>query len=212
MTSLPQSSGGTAIPAVYVQDGATMYELPLAAADLANFQVGDMVAVEWTNGPDRIRGVGRAGGVPGNGAGCGDACGLCAARHFQCFASVEQDADVADARATADRRCADRHGCAESGGAAGPRRRQLLPGMGGAVCGAGGTGGRACFYYPRLQAGASTSEVQQEVAGPLFSNMLHAKLRAMPSVDPNDGETVLCYRSYFPAETAKVWQWSVVSG
>ncbi len=56
----------------------------------------------------------------------------------------------------------------------------------------GGTGGRACFYYPRLQAAASTSEEQREIETPLFSSMLHAKLRAMPSVDPNDGETVLC--------------------
>ena len=68
----------------------------------------------------------------------------------------------------------------------------------------GGTGGRACFYYPRLQPAASTSELRQEIEAPLFSAMLHAKLRAMPSVDPNDGETVLCYRSYFPAKTAKV--------
>src|SRR5271157_301881 len=47
MTSLPQSSGGTAIPAAYVQDECGMYELPLAAADLANFQIGDLVAVDW---------------------------------------------------------------------------------------------------------------------------------------------------------------------
>lgn len=68
----------------------------------------------------------------------------------------------------------------------------------------GGTGGRACFYYPRLQAAASTSELREEVEASLFCAMLHANLRAMPSVDPNDGETVLCYRSYFPARTAKV--------
>lgn len=70
-------------------------------------------------------------------------------------------------------------------GAAGPRGWNVFPGVGGA-------GGRACFYYPRLQAAASTSEEQREIEMPLFSSMLHAKLRAMPSVDPNDGETVLC--------------------
>ena len=67
----------------------------------------------------------------------------------------------------------------------------------------GSTGGRACFYYPRLQAAASSSEVRQEVEAPLFNSMLHAKLRALPTFDPNDGETVLCYRSYFPARAAK---------
>ncbi len=46
--------------------------------------------------------------------------------------------------------------------------------------------------------------MRQEIEAPLFCTMLHSKLRAMPSTDPNDGETVLCYRSYFPAKTAKV--------
>lgn len=55
----------------------------------------------------------------------------------------------------------------------------------------GGTGGQARFFYPRLQAAASTSEGRQEVEAPLFNSMLHAKLRALPTVDPNDGETVL---------------------
>ena len=64
------------------------------------------------------------------------------------------------------------------------------------------SGGRACFYYPRLQTAASGHETRQELAAPLFSHMLHASLRALPSADANDGETVLCYRSYFPAKCA----------
>jgi len=64
------------------------------------------------------------------------------------------------------------------------------------------SGGRACFYYPRLQVAAGGRETRQEFASPLFSHMLHASLRALPTVDANDGETVLCYRSYFPAKCA----------
>ena len=64
------------------------------------------------------------------------------------------------------------------------------------------SGGRACFYYPRLQVAASGHETRQELAAPLFSHMLHASLHALPTTDTNDGETVLCYRSYFPAKCA----------
>jgi len=67
------------------------------------------------------------------------------------------------------------------------------------------SGGRACFYYPRLQVAASGREVRQEFAAPLFSHMLHASLRALPTTDDNDGETVLCYRSYLPAACAAAY-------
>jgi len=110
------------------------------------------------------------------------------------------------------------------------------------------TGGRVCFYYPRLSpnpgAGATgvnlqsksgwkpaksggttkTSETNArqgkgpksasqkfvredliEIAMPLSSLGLHASFIALPYTDPNDGQTVLCYRSYFPAPMAAVY-------
>jgi hypothetical protein len=66
------------------------------------------------------------------------------------------------------------------------------------------SGGRSCFYYPRLQPAASAAETRQEFAAPLFSHQLHVRLRALPVVDMNDNESVLCYRSYFPAPNAAV--------
>jgi hypothetical protein len=69
----------------------------------------------------------------------------------------------------------------------------------------GETGGRACFYYPRLQVAASGVETRQQFAAPLFGHMLHASLHALPTVDPNDDETVLCYRSYFPTPDAALF-------
>jgi len=66
------------------------------------------------------------------------------------------------------------------------------------------SGGQACFYYPRLQPAAGASETRQEFAAPLFSNQLHVSLKALPTTDLNDNETVLCYRSYFPAPNAAV--------
>jgi hypothetical protein len=54
---------------------------------------------------------------------------------------------------------------------------------------------RVCFYYPRLQAAAPASE--KEFALDSFSmHTLHAELAALPVKDDNDGETVVCFRSY----------------
>lgn len=67
------------------------------------------------------------------------------------------------------------------------------------------TGGRICIYYPRLQPCQSNGEQRREWAAPFLNTMSHVSLRALPTLDPNDGETVLCYRSYFPAEYAAVY-------
>jgi len=102
------------------------------------------------------------------------------------------------------------------------------------------SGGRVCFYYPRLSpspgegssAGAaasvspaggkgqmtgitagkgatSTGRFLREdfvtITKPLAAVALHASFVALPYVDGNDGQTVLCYRSYFPAGMAGVY-------
>jgi hypothetical protein len=109
------------------------------------------------------------------------------------------------------------------------------------------SGGRVCFYYPRLSpnpgpghgvsvksgagwappksGGAAKTSVKAgtppggtgssgqkflredfvEIAPPLTSVNLHASFIALPYMDTNDGQTVLCYRSYFPAAMAAVY-------
>jgi hypothetical protein len=110
------------------------------------------------------------------------------------------------------------------------------------------SGGRVCFYYPRLspnpgagpggvsmksgagskppksgggtkinamsntQGNGGRSSSQKflregfaEIARPLTSLGLHASFIALPFKDTNDGQTVLCYRSYFPAAMAAVY-------
>jgi hypothetical protein len=44
-----------------------------------------------------------------------------------------------------------------------------------------------------------------EIAHPLTSLGLHASFLALPYTDTNDGQAVLCYRSYFPAAMAAVY-------
>lgn len=60
------------------------------------------------------------------------------------------------------------------------------------------TGGRICFYYPRLQPAAPSVEMDEEV-GPLTASSLHAELRALPIIDPLDQAAAVCWRSYYPA-------------
>ena len=71
-------------------------------------------------------------------------------------------------------------------------------------------GGRVCFYYPRLSAAGSVEgramrEGFAEIAKPLSAISLHASFLALPYTDANDGQTVLCYRSYFPASMAATY-------
>jgi hypothetical protein len=93
------------------------------------------------------------------------------------------------------------------------------------------SGGRVCFYYPRLSpnGGAGSSQIsvptlaaknaarmghpgsssgrEDGVAiGKVVAAMaLRASFVALPYTDPNDGQTVVCYRSYFPAGMAGVY-------
>jgi len=69
------------------------------------------------------------------------------------------------------------------------------------------SGGRVCFYYPRLSPSTKPDFVREqsiEIAGEIVSLGLHAAFVAMPHADENDGRTVVCYRSYFPARAAGV--------
>lgn len=81
-------------------------------------------------------------------------------------------------------------------------------------------GARICFHYPRLQPGAPASETTATIDNPTLSFQtrerqgwathfeswaLHASLLALPVTDVNDGEQVLCYRSYFPAQNTALY-------
>jgi len=74
------------------------------------------------------------------------------------------------------------------------------------------SGGRVCFYYPRLSPNPGTQtnesgarEQLVDVAKPLAAISLKASFVALPFTDTNDGQTVLCYRSYFPASAAAAY-------
>jgi len=62
----------------------------------------------------------------------------------------------------------------------------------------GEQGDRMLYFYPRLQAMQGAAESLEALAGPLERVKLAGVFRALPVKDANDGETVLCFRSYLP--------------
>jgi hypothetical protein len=76
----------------------------------------------------------------------------------------------------------------------------------------GGQGERIFFHYPRLQSLGSAAEASSLLAGrtgagagsTLARVLLEGAYRALPVVDPLDGERVVCYRSFLPAKMALV--------
>lgn len=73
----------------------------------------------------------------------------------------------------------------------------------------GESGGRVCFYYPRLSPCTLGSlwegEHRIEIEKPITMLALRASFIALPTIDENDGATVLCYRSYIPASGAAAY-------
>jgi hypothetical protein len=62
----------------------------------------------------------------------------------------------------------------------------------------GEQGDRVIYHYPRLQAMQGAAEMAEVLAAPLERVKLAGAFRALPVKDANDGETVLCFRSYLP--------------
>ena len=63
----------------------------------------------------------------------------------------------------------------------------------------GEQGDRVLFHYPRLQSMQGSAEAEDSLTAPLERIRLAGAFRALPVKDSNDGETVLCFRSYLPA-------------
>jgi hypothetical protein len=62
----------------------------------------------------------------------------------------------------------------------------------------GEEGDRVIYHYPRLQAMQGAAEMVEALSGPLERVKLAGAFRALPVKDANDGQTVLCFRSYLP--------------
>jgi hypothetical protein len=201
-------AGGTAIAAAVVEAGSTASELAMGEAAAGLFAIGDMVAVD----ADYQQDVGYVG------------AGIAAA-YVRAPEDVQQDVDyvrrvtfnvgrVAGKTAGSLELAQPLLGGAPPAGMGVQKVVALVDREGGSFFQEWSalfvleeqSGGRVCFYYPRLSAaGKEQGETAIEVGGGLSGYALHASFVALPYQDSSDGETALCYRSYFPASAAAVY-------
>jgi len=195
----PRASGGVAKPGQPVLAGSSAAQILLNPAVLSTYQPGELIVVD----------VDYAAGITALGTG------------------ITGDAPVAGAQLDGDavRRVSYNVGCVASITSTGLQLDAPL--LGGAPAsgarvqkvvafldheGAGffqewsavfaleqASGGQVYFYYPRLQAAAPAEETVTGLTTGLDTALLHAEFAAMASTDANDGESVVCYRSYVPA-------------
>jgi hypothetical protein len=69
---------------------------------------------------------------------------------------------------------------------------------------AGEQGDRLIFHYPRLQAMQGAAESADTLTAPLERIALNANFCALPVTDGNDGEQVVCFRSFLPGSATVI--------
>ena len=193
-------SGGVAAAAVPLVAGSTAISLNVGATAAAQFQVGELVAVDVDYGAQV--------GFVGSGV---------SAAYVSSPAAVGGDINfVRRVSLNVGRVVGIAAGVLQLGGAllAGvPASGMQVSPLVGFVDREGGgffqewsglfvmdgeQGDRVIYHYPRLQAMQGSAETVEVLAGPLERVKLAGAFRALPVKDANDGETVLCFRSYLP--------------
>ena len=207
----PVGSGGIPLTAVPLLAGSTALELVLGAGAIAGFEAGDLVACDV----DYAQQVGYVG------------TGIAAA-YVKNPADVLRDANyvrrvtfnvgrVAQVMATSLLLRQALPGGAPAAGASVQRVIAFVDREGGSFLqqwsglfvAEDESGGRVCFFYPILSPCTVKPEWVREslvtIQKPIGELALRASFAALPTLDGNDGEVVLCYRSYFPATGAAVY-------
>jgi len=201
----PQPSGGMPLPSSPVQNGSTLTSVVLTSDQLASYNVGDIVAVDIDyNGETGYLGSGAPGAYL--------ASPLPGQTHFDYVRRITFNVSRVCGKTPSSLQLAEPLVALPTTSMSVQKVMAFVDREGSSFFQewsalfivAPDSGGRACFYYPRLQPAAAASETREAFAAPLFSHRLHVSLHALPTTDTNDNETVLCYRSYFPAPNAAV--------
>jgi hypothetical protein len=194
-------SGSKGAPAVALAAGSTATSLNIATASLAGFHAGQMVVVDADY-------AGQTGYV-GSGV---------SAAYVQSAASVNNDPDyvrrVSFNVALVSAVTSTGLTLAQPLLAGAPASNMKVQVLEGFVDREGGSffqewsalfvmpgeqGERILYYYPRLQPTGGAEEDTETLLAPLEWVTLNASFRALPVVDANDGEHVLCFRSFLPS-------------
>ena len=194
-------SGSKAAPAVALATGSIATSLNIASASLPGFQAGQMVVVDADY-------AGQTGYV-GSGV---------SAAYVQSAASVNNDPDyvrrVSFNVALVSAVTSTGLTLAQPLLAGVPANNMKVQVIRGFVDREGGSffqewsallvmpgeqGERVLYYYPRLQPTGGAQEDSETLLAPLEWVTLNASFRALPVIDANDGEQVLCFRSFLPS-------------
>ncbi len=218
----PQPSGGTALPAVSILPGSTANELVVGSGIVGSFSAGDMVAVDL----DYQQQTGYVGsGIAA--AYISDPADVNRDPNYLRRITFNVGR-VAQTTATSLLLAQPLLGGAPTAGASLQKVVAFVDRDGGSFfqewsalfVAEEESGGRVCFHYPRLSPVGSISKTSLgqtsktggfqreqivEIANPITSWALHAAFQAMAHVDENDGQTAVCYRSYFPARMAGIY-------
>ncbi|MBN9614069.1 MAG: hypothetical protein J0G35_00710 [Acidobacteriales bacterium] len=193
-------SGGAAAAAIPLLAGSTAISLNIGAA-AASFNVGDLIAVD----------VDYAGQLGFVGSGISGAC-VASATAVNGDANYVRRISLNVARVTGIAAGALQLGAPLPAGIPSPSMQ--VSRLAGFVDREGGgwfqewsalfvmdgeQGDRVIYHYPRLQSMQSAAESFETLAAPFERVRLAGAFRALPVKDANDGETVLCFRSYLPA-------------
>jgi len=194
-------SGSKGVPAVSLTAGSTSTSLAMAASDAAKFAAGSLVTVDEDYS-------GQTGFV---------GSGVCAA-YVSSAGAVNSDPDyirrvsfnvarVASSTSTGVQ-------LAQPLIAGAPTATMRVQPLSGFVDREGGSffqewsalfvidgeqGERILYHYPRLQSIAGAAEAATVLASPLERIALSARFRALPVTDANDGEQVVCFRTFLPS-------------
>ena len=207
----PAPSGGTPASAVAVLPGSTANQLIFGPGAMSGFAVGNLIAVDVDYQQQT--------GYVGTGIAAAYVSDPAAVKHDPNYVRrvTFNVARVAEVTSTSVLLAQPLIGGAPAAGAS----AQVVVGFvdreggsffqewSGLFVGEEESGGRVCFYYPRLSPSTTAAKAVREdfaeIKKPLSMIAMKASFLALPYTDGNDGQTVLCYRSYFPAERAALY-------
>jgi hypothetical protein len=194
-------SGSKGVPPVSLAAGSTTTLLSMAASDAAKFVAGSLVTVD-------VDYTGQTGFV---------GSGVCAA-YVSSAAAVNNDPDYIRRVSFNVARIASSTPTglqlAQPLIAGAPTATMRVQPISGFVDREGGSffqewsalfvidgeqGERILFHYPRLQSMGGAAEAATVLLSPLERIALSATFRALPVTDANDGEQVLCFRTFLPS-------------
>jgi hypothetical protein len=191
----PEGSGGAAIAAAALMSGSTATLLQMSAANAASFHVGQRIAVDVDyTGQTGLLGSGVSGAYVRTALTDVDyvrRITLNVARIAAINAGTVTLAHplIAGAPTTAMKVSGVVGFCDREGSSFFQEWSALF-------IAEGQQGERVAWFYPRLQTMSGAAESSVASSGGYEKTMLAASFRALPVIDPVDGETVVCFRSY----------------